>query len=229
MAANGISELETKQLRQKAKLDLAATNRAAVGNPRATYDITQLPTQYDDNSIVDNPNAGGLVVGRPWTTVSYSAGIYRSQYYNWPNQNGPDTTWYDGKTAAATTLVTNFDITLTAGQPNLAYQWIGYFLPSYTGVHTFSTGGVNVDDNITVWIGSSALSGYTTGNSVFTATTAAGTGTISLTSGVYYPMRVQFANNSGPGTSTLYFAHTGQTITKVYTGKVFYNTATNGF
>lgn len=66
MAANGISTLATKELRQVAKLDLAATNRAAVGNPRATYDITQLPTQYDDNTIVNNPNVGGLVVGRPW-------------------------------------------------------------------------------------------------------------------------------------------------------------------
>ena len=66
MSANGISELATKELRQKAKLDLAATDRAADGNPRATYDITQLPTQYDDNAVVDNPNTGGLVVGRPW-------------------------------------------------------------------------------------------------------------------------------------------------------------------
>jgi hypothetical protein len=68
MALNGISTLATKELRQKAKLDLAETNRAAVGNPRATYDITQLPTQYDDNAVVNNPNIGGLVVGRPWTT-----------------------------------------------------------------------------------------------------------------------------------------------------------------
>jgi hypothetical protein len=66
MSANGISELATKELRQKAKLDLAAAERAADGNPRATYDITQLPTQYDDNDIVDNPNTDGLVVGRPW-------------------------------------------------------------------------------------------------------------------------------------------------------------------
>jgi hypothetical protein len=66
MAANGISELATKELRQKAKLDLAAAKRAADGNPRATYDITQLPTQYDGNDIIDNPNIGGLVVGRPW-------------------------------------------------------------------------------------------------------------------------------------------------------------------
>jgi hypothetical protein len=35
---------------------------------RATYDITQLPTQYDDNDVVDNENTGGLVAGRPWTT-----------------------------------------------------------------------------------------------------------------------------------------------------------------
>jgi hypothetical protein len=71
MAANGISTLATKELRQKAKLDLAATNRAAQGNPRSTYDLTLLPTQYNDNDIINNPNAGGLVVGRPWIeTVS---------------------------------------------------------------------------------------------------------------------------------------------------------------
>ena len=67
MAANGISTLATKELRQKAKLDLAAANRAAAGNARSTYDITQLPTQYDDNAIIDNPNVGGLIEGRPWT------------------------------------------------------------------------------------------------------------------------------------------------------------------
>lgn len=66
MALNGISELATKELRQKAKLDLAAAKRAADGNPRATYDITQLPTQYDDNNVINNPNVGGLVQGRPW-------------------------------------------------------------------------------------------------------------------------------------------------------------------
>lgn len=69
MAANGISTLATKELRQIAKLDLAATNRAADGNARATYDLTQLPTLYDDNTVVDNANVDGLVVGRPWIVV----------------------------------------------------------------------------------------------------------------------------------------------------------------
>jgi hypothetical protein len=66
MAANGISTLLTKELRQKAKLDLAAAKRATNGNPRATYDLTQLPTQFNGNVILDNPNLGGLIVGRPW-------------------------------------------------------------------------------------------------------------------------------------------------------------------
>jgi hypothetical protein len=71
MSANGISTLATKELKQKAKLDLAATKRATDGNLRATYDITQLPTQYNDNTVVNNPNAGGLITGRPWIeTVS---------------------------------------------------------------------------------------------------------------------------------------------------------------
>ena len=66
MSANGISTLLSKELKQKSKLDLAADNRAAAGNPSATYDITTLPTQYTDNTFFDNPNAGGLVQGRPW-------------------------------------------------------------------------------------------------------------------------------------------------------------------
>ena len=66
MTSNTISTLATKELKQKAKLELASLKRADDGNPRATYDITQLPTQYDDNDIIDNPNIGGLVVGRPW-------------------------------------------------------------------------------------------------------------------------------------------------------------------
>ena len=71
MGSNGISYLSTKELKQKAKLDLAASERAADGNPRATYDITTLPTQYNGNDLINNPNIGGLVQGRPWIeTVS---------------------------------------------------------------------------------------------------------------------------------------------------------------
>ena len=66
MAANGISTLATKELRQKAKLDLASQKKVARGDPAPYYDITLLPTQYSGNDIVDNPNPGGLQPGRPW-------------------------------------------------------------------------------------------------------------------------------------------------------------------
>lgn len=73
MAANGISTLANKKLRQEAKLALAGQDRAArnVVEPGryadTTADITQLPTKYKaDNTVENNPNVGGLLPGRPW-------------------------------------------------------------------------------------------------------------------------------------------------------------------
>jgi hypothetical protein len=61
----------SKQQRQIQKLDIAAAARAVDSNARATYDISLMPTKYDENQIINNPNAGGLVAGRPWIeTVS---------------------------------------------------------------------------------------------------------------------------------------------------------------
>lgn len=78
MSANGIAHLATKELRQKAKLDLASQDRAARGKARATYDLTQLPTQYNDNGIVNNPNVGGLVIGRPWISTAPTFTFYEA-------------------------------------------------------------------------------------------------------------------------------------------------------
>jgi len=70
MAANGISTLPLKRDRQEAKLTLATANRTASGRPD-TLTLTDLPTLYDpvsnSNPLVDNPNPGGLVPGRPWS------------------------------------------------------------------------------------------------------------------------------------------------------------------
>lgn len=73
MAANNISTLQYKRDRQDQKLALAATKRENE-TPQRPYilDANLLPTRYGINSndaddIVDNPNTGGLVLGRPWT------------------------------------------------------------------------------------------------------------------------------------------------------------------
>ena len=89
MAANGISELATKQLKQEAKLALAATDRAADGNARSVYDISELPTKYSGNTVVDNINNGGLVNGRPWGSSET------------PNLFSGLAIWYDTSLASA--------------------------------------------------------------------------------------------------------------------------------
>ena len=56
MAANGISTLANKKLRQEAKLAAAATKRGTTGR-RNTLNLSQLPTVYKaDNTLTNNAN-----------------------------------------------------------------------------------------------------------------------------------------------------------------------------
>ena len=64
---NKIGRLATRQLRQEAKLALASLDRIASGETRTTLTINDLPTKYSGNTLVDNANTGGLVLGRPWS------------------------------------------------------------------------------------------------------------------------------------------------------------------
>jgi len=63
---NKISRLATRQLRQEAKLALAELDRAASSKTH-TLTINDLPTKYSGDTVVNNPNTGGLVLGRPWS------------------------------------------------------------------------------------------------------------------------------------------------------------------
>lgn len=76
MSANGIAQLALKRDRQDQKLALAGTDRSTRNSvdpgryADTTADSTQLPTLYNASSntgnLVDNPNTGGLIQGRPW-------------------------------------------------------------------------------------------------------------------------------------------------------------------
>jgi hypothetical protein len=70
---NLIGHLATREDRQEAKLALAELRRKAGGNTSAPYyhslntaNIDLLPTKWSGNTLVDNPNPGGLQPGRPW-------------------------------------------------------------------------------------------------------------------------------------------------------------------
>jgi hypothetical protein len=105
---------------------------------------------------------------------------------------------------------------------NYSIEWFGYFLAPSTGSYTFYTAS---KDASYVWIGSNAVSGYTTANSnvnnggIHNATDRSGT--LSLTAGTYYPIRCQFG--AGTGADSYTFSFTGPSITRTYnmTGYVF--------
>jgi len=75
---------ENKQERQLRKLKIAEAKRKAFGDTTAPYyrvantlDITLLPDTYNGNipGADDNPNTGGLVEGRPWSTSNPDTAI----------------------------------------------------------------------------------------------------------------------------------------------------------
>lgn len=67
--ANKIARLTTLEDRQVAKLDLSNLERLELGNTRPYYDISELPTYYSGNTVIDNPNPDGLIEGRPWVNT----------------------------------------------------------------------------------------------------------------------------------------------------------------
>ena len=126
--------------------------------------------------------------------------------------------------------------TTTISEPNtddgsaFSCQWLGYFKPTTTETYTFYTSS---DDASYMWIGSNALSGFTTGNATVNNGGLHGnqeaSGTISLTAGTYYPIRIQFGEQGGGDVLTFNYATPTITKTTTVTGLVFYNSTTNNF
>jgi hypothetical protein len=173
MAQNGISELATKELRQKAKLDLAAAKRNADGNPRATYDITQLPTQYNDNSVINNPNTGGLTLGRPWinsvTFTFYEAfgttsAISTTQYVSGNKIYAESSTYDVPNFQPARVIVNDIEVVNTElrGHTLVVLDTYGDVVTPATQYDTWDTGGAPGARAALA----SALSAVSTGNIV---------------------------------------------------------------
>jgi hypothetical protein len=238
MARNGISLLETKELRQIAKLELAQTKRQQTGTQGYRdlryYDLSLLPTQYSGNTLVNNPNVGGLQQGRPWkTTPNILSGLWRTTYAGY---FADDWTWFDSQTPIESIEVANFDL---FDGDIYSSQWLGYFQAPHTANYTFY---LESDDRSQFWIGDKAITGYDDGNWDIYAQAGEGessTDTIALTAGQYYPIRLQFGNAGGPAFLNFSWSDdytpppTGATITilnlsDVVSGPVSGSTYTNG-
>ena len=166
--------------------------------------------------------------------VPYVAGLYKTTYAGYFNDvpsffatATPTTYGTNPATSVQTTAITE---AASEDGTNFSCQWLGYFLPSTTETYTFFTSS---DDASYVWVGSNALTGFTTANAIVknggTHAAQERSGTISLTSGVYYPIRIQFGESGGGDIMTFYYSTPTINLTATVTGRVFYNPATNGF
>jgi len=122
-------------------------------------------------------------------------------------------------------------IAVASGVPTTtSYQWLGYFLAPTTGNYIFSTA---TDDGSLLWIGSTAVSGFSAANATVNNSGLHGIvtvtgGNLSLTAGTYYPLRFQYGNNGGGGGVYLAFSGPGIANTNNGTGYYFYNGDTTG-
>ncbi|MEY2986421.1 MAG: Bathycoccus sp [Candidatus Parcubacteria bacterium] len=116
-----------------------------------------------------------------------------------------------------TSQINNF----TSNSDGYSWQWGGYFLPPTTGSYTFFTSS---DDASHLWLGDNAITGYTANNALVNNGGVHGvlerSGTINLTAGQYYPIRIMFGEYGGGDIMTVAFSGPG--IAKTANGTGYY-------
>jgi hypothetical protein len=171
-----------------------------------------------------------------WTSwvLPYTDGVFKTTYSGYFNDNvsffataTPASVGGNPATSVQTTSI--FEPSQNDGE-NFSCQWIGYFKPTTTETYTFFTSS---DDASYMWIGETAITGFTTLNATVKNGGAHGnqerSGTASLTDGTYYPIRIQFGEQGGGDVMTFNYSTPTISKTTTVTGLVFYNSTTNGF
>ena len=210
------------------------------GNGTFTIDIisdnTTEGTQTFTVSVRSGSTSGTILVTSGSVTVNDTsltpaaigdaAGLYRTTYTGY---------FADDPTFFATATVNATAVNLSPirdGDPGFepfSTQHLGYFKPATTETYTFY---LTSDDASFMWLGANAVSGFNTGNAFINNGGVHGSNEVSasiaLTAGVYYPIRIQYGDNSGG--DVLQFEFSTPTIAKDenVTGLIFYNSTTNG-
>lgn len=178
-----------------------------------------------------------VIVGKD-SNIVYGNGLYRRIYTGYFNDN---VNYFDGATPTAAAADTS-----PIGPPSnvafTSYQWLGYWLATadtLSGGSTFFQ--TSSEDTSWMWIGSTALAGYTTGNALINngggarfdvQTVSAST---PLTLGQYYPIRIQYGVNNvnTPQPASIFdfrvFSNSLGNYTTAMPSNIFYNSITNEF
>lgn len=195
-------------------------------NDNSTW--TTIHVQSSDASITTSRTTATQIFYITRNSSPYVAGLYRTKYSGYFNDV---VSWFATATATSTVVQTaTIEDPGTDDGETFSEQWLGYFVPATTETYTFY---LSSDDASYLWIGNNAVSGFSTANATVNNGGLHGavevSGTASLTAGVYYPVRIQFGENTGGDYLT--FNYSTATIAKTtnVSGKVFYHPATRGF
>jgi len=153
-------------------------------------------------------------------TIYPTAGLVQytqSGYYN-------DNVNFFTLAGSTATGVTN-NINTTLATLTTSYQYVGYFLPTATGIYSF---GIASDDAGYLWIGGTALTGYSTSNAAIAQPGLRGAAytysrNFLLKADTYYPIRFITGNNGGAGGQFLAWKQASGTYSTDGTGEYFYN------
>jgi hypothetical protein len=172
------------------------------------------------------------------TNVAFASGLFRRTYSGYFNDN---VNYFDGATPTASAADTS-PIGTPSNVAFTSYQWLGYWLATSDTVSSGSTlFQTSSEDTSWMWIGPTALTGYTTGNALINngggarmdvQTVSAST---PLTVGQYYPIRIQYGVNNinTPQPASIFdfrvFSNSLGNYTTTMPNNVFYNSVTNGF
>jgi hypothetical protein len=139
------------------------------------------------------------------------------------------------------------------GPFSLTYQWIGYYRPAsssaiqlgavcnyqeyyyYFGSDTPYNWGGGGNSTCYIWTGNTAKSGFNAGNATATIVNGTGGSNFTATANSYVPMRIQWSTvlPFDDGGFIEYFAESNFTFTiggtSSISGRIFYNSLTNGF
>jgi len=170
----------------------------------------------------------GINLYIPKNNIITGIGLYGIRYNGYFNDN---VNWFDTATVHGDkntlTQINNF----SSNADTYSWQWIGYFKPSSTENYTFYTAS---DDASYLWIGTNAKTGFTTANATVNnggthGSTEITSSPVSLVAGTYYPIRIQFGEQTGGDFITVSFSTSTITKTTNGLGYFYYNSKTNGF
>jgi hypothetical protein len=206
-----------------------------------------------DGSLLYNQNTTGSALNTNFTvgsnvryTISSSVsaasssiiptgnGLFRTQYIGYFAGNPA---FFDTAVTASVSANGPNTVTVTPGFTgsaesinNVSVQWLGYFTPTTTENYTFFA---FTDDAMFMWIGNDAINNYTT-SSKNIGEPGLGplmlTGSVvSLTSGSFYPMRIQFGEAGGGEYLSMSYSTPTISKTNIWTPNMYYNTSSRGF